>query len=103
MAEPTIDRAYDQTAQHVHEQGRTCPSCLWNAGHASDCHIGQQQLEPPPFDRHVSPAVLEQRILDLERELANTRRDLEWSRTRLAVFERLTANITEWIEAVRRK
>jgi len=87
--ETTIDKSYDQTAFHVHEQGRTCPKCFHHT-----------RVEPP-FDGHVSPAILEQRIIDLSAHLnAMSKRAVDAER-RIIQFEQLTDVLAQTIDGMR--
>ena len=72
-----IDRSFEQTAEHTHGDGQVCLTCI---AHTFPEHLRR------PFDRHVSPAILEQRILDLEaeRDLLETAYKRELSRRKEA-------------------
>ena len=63
IQEPEIERTsdFDQTAAHDHRPNVTCPAGDWPKAEA------EADAKGP---RHVSPAILEYRIEELERELA---------------------------------
>lgn len=125
-AEQTLDRSFDQTAEHVHRNGEPCPTCksfecigatpaagkdaAAGPPYCEHCGVSMAKVPFPfdnfcsnvcrtaagpddfggedfptdrqpraigntfpehlrlPFDRHVSPAILKQRILDWEDE-----------------------------------
>lgn len=103
-AERTIDRDFDQTALHNHAKDEPCPTCSpvqqfhdapkftgENAVAGSGNHFPAHLRKP--FDRHVSPAVLEQRILDLEDQL-------RVANERIKAFEKFTANLAAHIDGM---
>lgn len=129
--EQTLDRSFDQTAEHIHLGSEPCPTCksfdcidarratrvsaagpddFGGEDFPSDCQpraTGNQFPEHlrRPFDRHVSPAILEQRILDLEAERDSLRSDCElelsrWTEAekRIKHFENLVSVLSSYID-----
>jgi hypothetical protein len=101
QTERTIDRSFDQTAVHVHSGTDKCPSCHWTEGHSSACD------DNTPAERRVSPAVLEQRIINLSGDLnrmttraiaAERERDVALSR--IIGFERITATLADALKTL---
>lgn len=90
MENRTIDRDLDQTAPHFHQTGQPCPTCK----SVNEFHTGEkadpEHLEPP-FNRHVSPSILEFRIQELEKQLRQKERRIEQ-------FEILTRRLSEHLD-----
>lgn len=96
--ETTIDKSYDQTAEHVHVRGVPCPTCK-----SYDC-VGANPKPityPVNLSPHVSPAILEHRIERLEQELKAekqshgiTTAERDVARSRVKQFERFNAEIS---------
>ncbi|MDI1241840.1 MAG: hypothetical protein PSX80_07970 [bacterium] len=74
--EQTIDAEFDQTAPHIHVDDSHCPTCQAVA-------------------EYHEPAVLDQRIRELEEDLRQ--RDL-----RIKAFERFTASLAAHIDGMQR-
>lgn len=99
--EPTIDRSFDQTAQHEHLDGRICPICK-----LPDCEEDPAAAIPPPADRrHVSPAVLEMQLIELSNAMtAMSKRAIAAEdenkvlKARIVQFEAMTANLAHELD-----
>lgn len=72
--EKTIDAEFDQTAPHIHAEDTRCPTCESVAA-------------------YHEPAILEQRILELEEDVRQ--RDL-----RIQAFEQFTASLAAHIDGM---
>lgn len=93
-SERTIGRDLDQTALHKHAKNEVCPTC-------------DPVREVPPFDRHVSPAILEFRIQELEKANQNLTelyaqacKDRDAMIERVLKFERFTDILANHLDAL---
>lgn len=83
-------REFNQTKEHDHRKGHEC-WCGFGVGSA----ITENTLLDEPSPRHVSPAINEFRVKQLEEEL-------RVANTRIAGFEKLVATFAEHFDRLRR-
>ena len=101
--ETTIDRSFDQTAEHTHFRGIDCQTCQ---------STGIVPAHPPdaePF-RPVSPVMLDHRVFVLQRELEATRnshlvtmKERDDARIRIKQLERFNAEISVKVDVMLEK
>lgn len=95
-AETTIDRTFDQTAEHIHANGRTCPTCntaMTPSGfhmNGIDCELEKRETVTLTAEHHAA----------LRGSLTRMTARALIAEARVAAFERLADRLAKGIDRI---